>query len=381
MTYSLKQKLGAMIYDLPRFAWAMRPQWSYRSGLAPWVSFCNRNERLIPHPSGKGVACDWQWTSDLHLVQVFPSLGRSLMQRALRDWPVVLQEDSNSGFQDIEVSFIIGHRGTARLPHLLLALQSIAAQRDVAFECIVVEQSETPIIQSTLPGWVRYVHTPLPYAEMPYCRSWTFNVGARQARGRILILHDSDMLVPQNYASEVWCRHKDGYEVINLKRFIFYLSQAHSEQIFSSSQLEITRPPEVVVQNLEAGGSLAVSTEAYFALGGFDESFVGWGGEDNEFWERAQTRSVWPYGYLPIFHLWHEAQPEKAEKKRQTVKLYESRSTIPAIQRIAELTARRFGDLERLASADWPGEPDIFHSAGNPANSPDAIPLSVKSLS
>jgi N-terminal domain of galactosyltransferase len=388
MSFTVRHKLGAVALDLPRFIWAMRPRWSDRSGLAPWLYLRNRNEQVIANRRGKGVACDWQWTSDLHIAQVFPSLGLSLMRRALLDWPVILQGGPNHDSQEIEISFIIGHRGTARLPHLLLTLQSIAAQRGVAFECIVVEQSETPMIKSALPQWVRYVHTPLPYSGMPYCRSWTFNVGARQARGRVLILHDNDMLVPQNYASEILCRYQDGYEIINLKRFIFYLSQAHSEQIFLSGQLEMTRPPEVVVQNLEAGGSLAVSTAAYFALGGFDESFVGWGGEDNEFWERAQTRSVWPYGYLPILHLWHAAQPEKAEQKRQTAELYESRSTVPAQQRIAELTTRKFGDLERLASADWPGEQGIFHKGSGPADQPadqpagqmEAIPLSVELL-
>ena len=76
--------------------------------------------------------------------------------------------------------------------------------------------------------------------------------------------------------------------------------------------LVLDEAPEAIVQNLEAGGSVAITPEAYNRIGGMDESFIGWGGEDNEFWERAQTCKVWPYGYLPLVHLWHHSQPDKS---------------------------------------------------------------------
>ncbi len=96
------------------------------------------------------------------------------------------------------------------------------------------------------------------------------------------------------------------------------------------------------MQNLEAGGSFAITGKAYFEIGGFDESFVGWGGEDNEFWERAQTLKLWPYGYLPLVHLWHEAQLGKFDQQRQTAELFERRSAIAVEERIEELRRRNF---------------------------------------
>jgi hypothetical protein len=341
----VRQKLGTIVYDLPRFLWAMRPL-----GGAPWVNFRNRNERLIPSKLEKGVACDWRWTSDLHIAKVFPPLGRWLMSRALRDWPIELRDERAKAHAASALSFIIGHRGNERLPHLLATLRSIASQRDVTFECIVVEQSIRPEIQNHLPRWVRYVHTPLPYAEMPYSRAWAFNVGARAAQTKALILHDSDLLVPIDYAKEVIGRFEDGYEVVNLKRFIFYLSEAHSTALLDGSEHLEQRAPEVVMQNAEAGGSIAINREAYFAIGGFDESFLGWGGEDNEFWERAATRHVWPYGYMPMVHLWHTTQPGKPDTETATKQRFWQMTQLDPSSRIQQLTKLHFGNREAPVS-------------------------------
>jgi GT2 family glycosyltransferase len=201
-----------------------------------------------------------------------------------------------------------------------------------------------PDVRDQLPDWIKYIHTPLPYPDMPYVRSWAFNVGARVAHGEALVLHDNDMLVPMDYAKEVRARLSDGYQAMNLKRFIFYLSQTHSAAVLAGQESLAQRPPEVVVQNLEAGGSMAITRQAYHQIGGMDESFVGWGSEDNEFWERAQILKVWPFGYLPIVHLWHPAQSGKFDGERSTAKLYNERSMIPVSERIAELTARSFGN-------------------------------------
>ena len=310
---------------------------------ASYLELCNRYERLEAAPDGKGYRCDWQWTSDLHAPKFLPSLGLRLMRRALADHPIGRASAPENNAQQPDISFVIGHRGLDRLAQLLAALESIAAQRNLVFECIVVEQSVLPEIKESLPDWVRYVHAPPPHPDAPYCRALAFNCGAALARGDVLVFHDNDLLVPQGYASEITKRFAEGYDVINLKRFIFYLSSAHSQRVCVSGALDFNEAPESIMQNAQGGGSLAISRDAYLAIGGFDESFVGWGGEDNEFWERAQTRNVWPYGYMPLVHLWHEAQPGKFERERETAALHESRSAVPVEKRIAELKAQNFG--------------------------------------
>ncbi|HJR52861.1 MAG TPA: galactosyltransferase-related protein [Gemmatimonadota bacterium] len=352
MTPSTRKRLGAILLDWPAYEWNLR-------GRSPasrhWTRIGNRRDRIEVGPGGRGARPGGRWTSGIHACDVFPRLGARLMARALSEWPVALADQPPEGRAGAapDVSFVIGHRGLDRLPHLSHVLASVAAQAGVALECIVVEQSAEPEIAGRLPGWVRYVHTPAPYA-MPYSRAWAFNVGARMARGTLLVLHDNDMLVPRSYATEALAVRDSGFEVMNLKRFVFYLGERETAHVLAGNA--VGGRPARVIQNLEGGGSVVIDREAYFEVGGFDEAFVGWGGEDNEFWERCAVRAVWAWGYLPVIHLHHEEQTGKGRRDRATAALLDARSRLPAEERVRELSSRAFGRVEGPDPAYAPAE-------------------------
>jgi len=328
---SIRHRAGALVYDWPRFVRAM----ARRGG---WVRFRNRNDAVSIDPATGGVRCEWRFTRDLHISNVFPWTGRALLRRSLSDWPIAFA-DAPAMDDEPRVSFVIGHRGEARLPLLLETIATIAAQ-SIPVECIVVEQSATIVAQARLPKWVRHIHTPIASDSVPYNRSWTLNTGAKAARAKLLVLHDNDFLVPVRYAAELAARHAEGCDFIDLKRFMFYLPQHDSERVMASRDLSNVTP-ERITQNLCGGGSIAADRDAYFDIGGFDESFVGWGGEDNDFWDRAATRRVFAHAYLPLVHLWHAPQAEKAFVQREGVPRYEELSRVPPETRIANLQHRQ----------------------------------------
>lgn len=311
-----------------------------------YLALHNRDERLEVAPNGLGFRCLWQWTSDLHAPKYLPSLGLRLMKRALADHPVIFKavQEKISGKPDI--GFIIGHRGLDRLPHLLVTLESIAGQSGVAVECLVVEQDTMSRIADRLPSWVCHVLTPPPEPDMPYCRSWTFNVGVKMAVADVLVLHDNDMPIPADYSSCILEKVSEDYEVVNLKRFIFYLSEQHTAEVFSDKNALLKRPPQSIMQNSEGGGSIAITRKCYEEIGGFDESFIGWGGEDNEFWGRAITRRLWPYAFLPVVHLWHAAQVGKHDDNYDTAIHYRALSKIAPQERIRVLQSMPRGRME-----------------------------------
>lgn len=337
----LKQQTAAWLLDAPRYALALRFPRPGRS----WVDLHNRHERAVRRPDQRGLALDQPWTSALFYCQARPHVGLEVMRRALADWPVEFRDRPAAGPSDEPlVSFIIGHRGAARVPHLLATVASIAAQADVAVECLVVEQAPKPEVSRVLPPWVRHLHTPLPYPDMPYSRAWAFNRGARHARGRYLVFHDNDICVPTRYAAELVAVFRRGFEAARLMRFLFFLSEAHSQTLFAGRGVAADHPPLEVMQN-SMGGTLAVERDVYFAVGGHDEAFLGWGGEDNEMFDRLRTRKLHDCSYLPFVHLYHAPQPGKAATHPNTA-YFEARMRAPALERIAELNERGFGRPE-----------------------------------
>jgi GT2 family glycosyltransferase len=328
---SRKERLGVWLKERLRYEWLLgRP--------APaQLAIANRNERLEAAPDGEGQACLWRFTSRLHAPRLQPELGRRLLERCLAAAPVRRRSAPPWDEGPPELSVLIGHRGSERLPLLLATLESLAAQEDVRLECLVIEQDSEPRIADRLPSWVRHIHGPLPDPAAPYNRSHTFNLGAREARAPVLLLHDNDMLVPAGYARRLLERIARGYAVVNPKRFVFYLDAIHSASVLAGSDNYAEQPAEAIVQNLEAGGSMAITAEAYAAIGGMDEGFVGWGGEDNEFWDRCLTRPTWIWGYEPIVHLWHRGQPLKHRNDNPNLERARAVMRRPALERIAAL--------------------------------------------
>lgn len=338
----LRLAAGAAVYDWPDFRRRIRARSATAGQPEPWLAIRNRNDRLTAGPDGRGYRCEWRFGSDLHIASVFPSAGKRLMQTALGRWPIESAESPRAAGAPV-ATFVIGHRGMSRLPHLLATLRSIAAQR-APVACIVVEQSVIPETRDALPKWVQYIHTPPPSSEMPYCRSWAFNVGVAAAQTDVLILHDNDILVPERYAEEAAARIADGWEFLDLKRFVFYLGAYDTGRVFAVGRATPARA--TVTQNVH-GGTIVASRAAYDAIGGFDESFIGWGGEDNDFWDRANVGGrVYDYGYLPVVHLHHDDQPGKRARQTAAIDLYAALETVPPRERIARLRLRQQGRIE-----------------------------------
>ena len=334
---TLRELAAVVVMEWPRFEWHLRR--------GSWIEVRNRPERLIAGETG--YRCDWRWTSELRLPKSFPGAADRLYRAATRQWPITLSDAPPPAAAKPDIAFLIPHKGTARTPNLLLTLKSIAAQKDVSLECIVVEEGlPDSALTGQLPPWVRHIVLTAPMKDMPFNKSWLLNAGVRDVTADVLVVHDNDMLVPERYAAEVLARHADGFEVIDLKRFIFYLDEASSRRAFASGKLDNGMHIESVVQNLTAGGTMAVARAAYDAIGGYDESFYGWGGHDTDFWERALTRRTDAYGYLPILHLWHAASEGKNRREDPGIIRYREIAHVDAVERIAALEKRPRGLAE-----------------------------------
>jgi predicted glycosyltransferase involved in capsule biosynthesis len=89
-----------------------------------------------------------------------------------------------------------------------------------------------------------------------------------------------------------------------------------------------------------------MTRDAYWKIGGHYESFYGWGGEDDEILERAQTLRFYPGWFVPFVHLWHESQPEKHRGTGDREQFTARKLAIPISERIAILTSMNMGSFD-----------------------------------
>lgn len=275
------------------------------------------------------------------------------MDVTLQEWPIHFAE-SKPTRSGTRVSFIIAHGGRSRLPQLCLTLKSLFAQTDIDLECVVVDQSEDPVF-AELPPEIIYRHLTKCSVDQGWHKSWAYNVGARLATGEILVFHDGDICVPVNYGSAVvQTLSHDGWQAASLQRFLFYLNDSDTQRAERTQRFSPSDVPLKVFQNWK-GGTIAIRRDAFFSVGGFDEGFVDWGGEDDEFYDRCrQAIPHCRFGFLPFVHLWHPPQVGRKAADNVNIKhVMPWRMGIPVTERVQELTQRDFGN---------PRGPDPVHS-------------------
>jgi hypothetical protein len=336
---------GVLIKDVWRYGPALWSSPPDQGTDGHWIYLKNRIEVLQRNPHGRGVHCDWTWTSDLHACNVIPAFGRRLLQLALQQWPISFAEAPLSSAGP-KISFLFAHEGTDRLPHLQHVIGTIFAQRNVQVEIVVVDLSQSPV-GAQLPANVVYKHIDTSGITPGWRKAWAFNIAARCANGEFLVCHDGDVCIPDMYGSELMKAFRLGYDAVSIQRFLFYLNQSTTQHVFQDKKIPVAFPPARVLQNFK-GGTIAVTREHFFDIGGFDEGFVDWGGEDDEFYNRCGARQHLRFGFLPFVHLWHAPQHDRIKPDNLNVSLVlPRRLAIPAAERISELYARDFGNIQK----------------------------------
>jgi GT2 family glycosyltransferase len=154
----------------------------------------------------------------------------------------------------------------------------------------------------------------------PFNRSTAVNAAAKTAGAwDVAIIADSDTWVPVRQLSEAVRLASTGGSLVSALTAVAELSADCTEKILSGADvnfldidLERVRAGELATQS----SMLAVPRYLWDRIGGFDEKFAGWGGEDNAFWRAAsilggQPRRLEGYAY----HLWHQPAISTADRR------------------------------------------------------------------
>jgi hypothetical protein len=129
-------------------------------------------------------------------------------------------------------------------------------------------------------------------------------------------------------------------EAVRPARWIFYLDDASTARLSTTQDWRSVDGIEHVVSNNPT--PLALRRSTYWDIGGHDESYVGWGGEDTEFLDRLRTRTVSEGGWMPVLHAWHPPAAKKASGDRNR-EFDQQKMAIAANERIEGLRALQQG--------------------------------------
>lgn len=184
-----------------------------------------------------------------------------------------------------------------------------------ALELIVVEQDDAPRLCGPLPHPA--VRTLFAYNPGAFNKSWGLNLGARHASAAWLLFADADVLLGAALPAAL-AQTASGAQAIKPYRRLIDLSPAQSEHV-RRGEFDVLPPRgaeaapdrEGLGERLAfAGGAILLARGAFYALGGWDERFRGWGGEDDALsyrLERARLPAI-ELDVRPAVHL-HHARP------------------------------------------------------------------------
>ena len=171
-------------------------------------------------------------------------------------------------------------------------------------EVVIVEQDVESKLNFELPPNCKKTFV---YNDSLFNRSWAFNVVARNSKKELLVFSDSDIFLK-----------KEDYEKCfnTCEKFDMCkpnLALIYNVQITSHNQLIYEILNERKLYTI-AGGLIFMRREAFLRVGGWDERFEGWGGEDAALSKLIINKMKFSILNLDTFHIDHDRSQAKKDE-------------------------------------------------------------------
>jgi predicted glycosyltransferase involved in capsule biosynthesis len=182
-------------------------------------------------------------------------------------------------------------------------------------EIILVEQDKKPKLPDFSIKGVKHIFTK---SNMPFNKSWAFNVGLKYATTDVIVFGDCDLIMdPHKFINAL--KLLETYECVSPYSRVIDLNP--NEVNFNLEQMNLINRPgrgETDIQKIcLSGGIIMYRKEAIYKIGGFDQSFIGWGGEDDFQSHKSKIFLTCYEQSATCYHLWHErGAPEQKWYKR-----------------------------------------------------------------
>jgi predicted glycosyltransferase involved in capsule biosynthesis len=204
-------------------------------------------------------------------------------------------------------TYVIGYRHNPdRLQNLRRVLDWINGFAGV--EVILVEQDKHSKI-SHLNLKAKHIFT---RSNMPYNRSWAFNVALKYSNSDIIVFGDSDLIMePNQFINSL--KSLQNYEMVSPYHSVVDLTQQEST-LSLEEIMKINRPGRGETDNQKiniSGGIAMFRRDSITKIAGWNEDFWSWGGEDDFQTMKVKNFLTWTEIQGRCFHLYHErVQPD-----------------------------------------------------------------------
>lgn len=168
----------------------------------------------------------------------------------------------------------------------------------------------------------------------PFSRGASINAGAEKATAETFIICDADVLVPHRQIQQALALGYDEGMVLPFSEYR-YLNKQHTVAVQRGAEPTLGMLPKFTVSN-SVGGCMVIDSFAFWAVGGFDPRFRGWGSEDRAFHAAVDTLvgSVLRIDG-PMFHLWHPLDKVRPPENKKLEAMFEdARGDIPRMRRL-----------------------------------------------
>lgn len=251
---------------------------------------------------------------------------------------------------DTSFSIVVTHRDVDGFRERNLAMVLCHMSGLSGAEVIVVEQDRRPRLRLGDCGIA--VRQCFAYNPGLFNKSWGLNVGVRMARAPVLLLLDGDILLETEavQAAVDACRH--GVSAVNPYNELIDLSADDSDAVCDGrrnlEQVHRHRSNRSWVKENPCfcGGAYFMDAEFYREIGGQDERFEGWGGEDDAMSLKTVclAQRTMTLADAHAYHLYHP---------RRRVDVYDTASYLSNKALLEAYAGMSAEEMRRLGKTQW----------------------------
>ncbi len=240
---------------------------------------------------------------------------------------IIIKNSNQIDNIDISIVIPIMGRGNQIKPLTKSFRNSFKQLKNKKYSLTFVEHDETPnnknLITSTGANYIFIKREP----GERFNKCLAMNVGSLIIKSKYYLFHDVDLLVKNDFFKNIFLNleRMDNNKVLHpiSNKRVIYLNNEKSEMV-RNNIIDINeindddiKPYEkfihkdIMYGNIGApGGSMFISSELFFKVGGYDDSFFsGYSPEDDFFWRKVETFEKINSCNDPkneVFHLYHE---------------------------------------------------------------------------